>query len=249
MPRATVIAAGLALCVAAGACTQQSPPDADQPPAADTGGQSTVDTGPALDTEEQKTLYTIGQVFAESIGGNLEQLDLSESETELVVAGLNDALRGRESRVDIETYGPTIEAFAMARIDRQVGAERDASAAYVERQAQEPGAQRNESGSIFIPVTAGTGESPEATDTVRVHYHGTLRDGAVFDSSRERGEPAEFPLNGVIPCWTENVQKMQVGGTAKLVCPASTAYGDRGPPGIPGGAALTFEVELLEIVE
>src|SRR5690606_12051978 len=99
-----------------------------------------------------------------------------------------------------------------------------ASTTYVANQAKEPKAQRNQSGSVYIPLTEGSGASPKETDTVRVHYHGTLRNGDVFDSSRERGQPVEFPLNQVIPCWTENVSKMKVGGKAKLVCPASTAY-------------------------
>ena len=82
---------------------------------------------------------------------------------------------------------------------------------------------------------------------MKVHYHGTLRDGTVFDSSVQRGEPISFPLSGVIPCWTEGVQKMKVGGKAKLVCPSDTAYGDGGQGPIPGGAALMFEVQLLAI--
>ena len=85
---------------------------------------------------------------------------------------------------------------------------------------------------------------------VKVHYHGTFPDGKVFDSSVERGTPAEFPLSGVIPCWTEGVQKLKVGGKAKLICPSKTAYGDQGAGGaIPGGATLVFEVELLEILK
>jgi FKBP-type peptidyl-prolyl cis-trans isomerase FkpA len=94
----------------------------------------------------------------------------------------------------------------------------------------------------------GTGRSPSATDIVKVHYHGTLSDGKVFDSSVQRGEPASFPLNRVIPCWTEGLQKMKVGGKAKLTCPPGIAYGARGaPPTIPPNATLTFEVELLAI--
>ncbi|HEX8908988.1 MAG TPA: FKBP-type peptidyl-prolyl cis-trans isomerase, partial [Anaeromyxobacteraceae bacterium] len=89
---------------------------------------------------------------------------------------------------------------------------------------------------------------PKETDTVKVHYTGTLIDGKVFDSSVKRGQPAEFPLNQVIKCWTEGVAKMKVGGKAKLVCPSSIAYGDEGrPPTIPGGATLVFEVELLDV--
>ena len=101
---------------------------------------------------------------------------------------------------------------------------------------------------VYIEQKKGTGASPKATDTVKVHYKGTLVDGKTFDSSYDRGEPAQFPLNGVIPCWTEGVQKMAVGGKAKLVCPPAIAYGDRGsPPVIPPGATLVFEVELLEV--
>ncbi len=111
-----------------------------------------------------------------------------------------------------------------------------------------PGAKRLDSGLIITTVKEGTGPSPKATDTVKVHYHGTLPNGKVFDSSVQRGEPATFPLNGVIPCWTEGVQQMKVGGKSKLVCPAAIAYGDRGaPPDIGPGATLIFDVELLGI--
>ena len=116
--------------------------------------------------------------------------------------------------------------------------------------AAETGARKTASGLIVIPIKAGTGASPAATDKVKVHYHGTLIDGTVFDSSVVRKEPATFPLNGVIPCWTEGVQLMKVGGKSKLVCPAALAYGDRGaPPRIKPGATLVFEVELLEITK
>jgi len=94
----------------------------------------------------------------------------------------------------------------------------------------------------------GTGRSPAATDVVEVHYHGTFPDGRVFDSSVQRGETAKFPLNRVIPCWTEGLQQMKVGGKAKLTCPPALAYGERGaPPTIPPGATLIFEVELIDI--
>lgn len=104
------------------------------------------------------------------------------------------------------------------------------------------------SGLVYTELKAGKGPSPTATDTVKVNYRGTLADGKEFDSSYKRGQPAEFPLNRVIPCWTEGVQKMKVGGKAKLVCPPSIAYGDKGAGrAVPPGATLTFEVELLDI--
>ena len=121
--------------------------------------------------------------------------------------------------------------------------------AFMEEQASVEGAERTESGIVIQEVTAGSGSRPAAEDTVQVHYHGTLRDGTVFDSSVERGEPATFPLTGVIACWTEGVQRISVGGKSRLVCPPDLAYGPQGRPGIPGNAALVFEVELLDIVQ
>jgi FKBP-type peptidyl-prolyl cis-trans isomerase FkpA len=107
------------------------------------------------------------------------------------------------------------------------------------------------SGLVYQSVTDGTGAQPAASDVVRVHYRGTFPDGKEFDSSYGRGEPAEFPLNRVIPCWTEGVQRMKVGGKAKLICPASIAYGPRGAGNgaIPPNATLHFEVELLAIAK
>jgi FKBP-type peptidyl-prolyl cis-trans isomerase FkpA len=122
------------------------------------------------------------------------------------------------------------------------------SKAYLEKAATDPGATKTESGLIYREQRAGDGASPKETDTVRVNYRGTLIDGTEFDSSYKRNEPAQFPLNGVIKCWTEGLQKMKVGGKSTLVCPSDLAYGDQGRPSIPGGAALVFEVELLDIV-
>jgi FKBP-type peptidyl-prolyl cis-trans isomerase FkpA len=118
------------------------------------------------------------------------------------------------------------------------------------RAAREAGATVAPSGLVYRSLTEGQGASPAATDRVRVHYRGVLADGREFDSSHKRGQPAEFPLNRVIPCWTEGVQKMKVGGKALLTCPPGIAYGDRGAGGvIPPGATLQFEVELLGVVK
>ena len=116
--------------------------------------------------------------------------------------------------------------------------------------AKEPGAVVTSSGLVYRSLKDGTGASPKETDTVKVHYRGTFPDGKEFDSSFKRNEPATFPLNRVIKCWTEGVQKMKVGGKAKLTCPASIAYGERGAGGvIPPNATLLFEVELLDIAK
>jgi FKBP-type peptidyl-prolyl cis-trans isomerase FkpA len=120
--------------------------------------------------------------------------------------------------------------------------------AALDKAAAEPGAVRTPSGLVYRDIAPGTGASPKAADTVTVHYRGTLVNGTEFDSSYKRNEPASFPLGQVIPCWTEGVQRMKVGGKARLVCPANLAYGERGaPPDIPPGATLNFEVELLRI--
>ena len=124
-------------------------------------------------------------------------------------------------------------------------AQADASAAAA---AKEPGASVSASGLVYRSLKDGSGASPAATDTVKVHYRGSFPDGKEFDSSYKRNEPTEFPLNRVIACWTEGVQKMKVGGKAKLTCPAAIAYGSRGAGGvIPPNATLQFEIELLSV--
>jgi FKBP-type peptidyl-prolyl cis-trans isomerase FkpA len=114
--------------------------------------------------------------------------------------------------------------------------------------AKEKGAVVTPSGLVFVSLRDGSGANPTAADTVKVHYRGTLTDGTEFDSSYKRNSPAQFPLSGVIPCWTEGVQRMKVGGKAKLICPPGIAYGSRGAGGaVPPNATLQFEVELLDI--
>jgi FKBP-type peptidyl-prolyl cis-trans isomerase FkpA len=120
----------------------------------------------------------------------------------------------------------------------------------VAKNAKEAGAVVSPSGLVYKSLREGHGASPVPTDVVKVHYRGTFADGKEFDSSYKRNEPAQFPLNGVIPCWTEGVQKMKVGGKAKLTCPAAIAYGSRGAGGsIPPNTPLQFEVELLDIAK
>ena len=201
-------------------------------------------TGGAPDTDDQKILNALGQALSQ----NLLPANLSEDELAFVQRGLTDAVLGRDALVELDEFGPQIQGFMQARVAVAADGETELATAFLEEQAAVDGAERTESGIIIQQMTAGTGANPMAEDTVQVHYHGTLRDGTVFDSSVERGEPATFPLTGVIPCWTEGVQRISVGGKSRLVCPADLAYGPEGRPGIPGNAALMFEVELLEIV-
>jgi FKBP-type peptidyl-prolyl cis-trans isomerase FkpA len=190
-----------------------------------------------LKTEDEKTVYALGL----SIGRSIKVFDLSPAELEIVKKGMTDSLTNAKPAVELETYGPKLQELAKGR-NEKVGQK------FLETAAKEKGATKLPSGVIYKELKAGTGQSPKATDTVKVNYRGTLTNGTEFDSSYKRGEPAEFPLNGVIPCWTEGVQKLKVGGKAQLVCPAATAYGEQGsPPTIPPGATLVFEVELLSI--
>lgn len=197
----------------------------------------------ALKTEKDKTLYALGL----DIGRSLSMFDLTPEEMEFVKRGLSDSLPGAKAQVNLEEYGPKVRELANERAGAKAKKEQAKGEEFAAKAAKEKGAQKTASGLVYKDLKKGTGPSPKATDTVRVHYKGTLIDGTEFDSSYKRGEPAEFPLNQVIPCWTEGVQKMKKGGKAQLICPPSIAYGDRGTPGIPGGSTLVFEVELLEI--
>ena len=198
---------------------------------------------PVLTTDEQKTVYALGLQMYRS----LAQFDLSPAEVELIRRALGDAAAGKPA-VDVNEWGPKFQAFEQTRAARVAGKQKAASNSYLAKAVTEPGATKTESGLIYKDIQPGTGASPKASDSVKVNYRGTLIDGTEFDSSYKRNQPAQFPLNGVIRCWTEGVQKMKVGGKARLVCPSDIAYGDNGhPPVIPGGATLIFEIELLEI--
>lgn len=206
--------------------------------------QSAASAPVPLDTEDQKTLYALGLVIANNLG----QFNLTEAELAQVQAGIADGILKRTPKVDLQQYGPKLGPLAQARAAAAAEVEKKAAEGFLAEKAAEPGVTKTESGLLYSEIKAGTGASPTATDTVTVHYTGTLRDGKPFDSSVERGQPAVFQLNQVIPCWTEGLSKMKVGGKSRLVCPPAIAYGERGsPPVIPGGAALTFEVELISI--
>jgi len=221
---------------------------ADNKPAEGTSGSTSASAGAGSpsnpQTEDQKTLYALGL----SIGRSVGMFNLTPDELQYVQAGITAQVKGEKAPVDIQEYGPKIQSLAMSRQSAKSAGEKEKGKAFLEAAAKEEGAQRTESGMVYKETQPGTGAQPKSSDVVKVHYRGTLTDGKEFDSSFKRGEPATFPLNGVIRCWTEGVQKMKVGGKARLVCPSELAYGDRGaPPDIPGGATLVFEVELLDV--
>jgi FKBP-type peptidyl-prolyl cis-trans isomerase FkpA len=190
---------------------------------------------PALATDDQKTIYALGA----SIYDSLAPFYLSPAELEIVKRAISDTA-AKKPAIDVSGWDSKIQALGHER-------EKAASQAYLAKTALQPGVTKTESGLLYREVTPGTGASPVATDVVKVNYRGTFVNGREFDSSYKRNQPAQFSLNGVIPCWTEGVQKMKVGGKSILVCPSAIAYGDAGRPSIPGGAALIFEIELLSV--
>jgi len=222
--------------------TPNSAPAKPKPAAAKTAAKPAAAPF-ALQTDDEKTIYALGLSIAQSLG----QFDLSPREMEIVRRAMVDAAAGKPAE-QLSEWGPKIGPLARERSARGAAQQKAASRAYMEKAAAEPGAVRTPSGMIYRELRAGSGDSPKATDTVKVNYRGTLVDGTEFDNSYRRNEPAQFPLNGVIPCWTEGLQKMKPGGKAELVCPSDIAYGDQGRPPIPGGAALIFEIELLQVV-
>jgi FKBP-type peptidyl-prolyl cis-trans isomerase len=196
-------------------------------------------------TDDEKTVYAIGVAIQKS----LEAFTLTPAEVELVLAGIRDASAGK-AEVKMEDKQAAIQALVTTRRAAQGSAMAKLGEGYMEKAAKEPGAVKTASGLVYIPVKEGTGASPTAASQVKVNYEGKLVDGKVFDASARHGGPATFPLKNVIPCWTEGVQKLKVGGKARLVCPPALAYGERGAGGeIPPGATLDFEIELLEILK
>jgi len=195
-------------------------------------------------TEDQKAFYALGV----HLNKQLSVFDLTAEELKYVQLGMSDASAGKKLAAEPEANMQKLGELAQTRLAKATEKQKAQAKPFLENAAKEKGAQKTASGLIYKEIKAGTGAQPKATDVVRVHYVGTLTDGKEFDSSVKRGQPVELPLGQILPCWTEGVGMMKVGGKAKLVCPSEIAYGDRGrPPVIPGGATLIFEVELLAL--
>ncbi|MBL8920698.1 MAG: FKBP-type peptidyl-prolyl cis-trans isomerase [Myxococcaceae bacterium] len=202
---------------------------------------------PALPTGEElnKVLYTFGVLLAKNTP--VAMAGLTDAELAELKKGVLDAAMKKPLAVDAQQFDAKVGQFLRQRQEERGAQEKTKGAEYQAKMAAEKGAQKTPSGLVYIETAAGSGDQPAATDTVKVHYKGTLLDGTEFDSSYKRNQPAEFPLQGVIKCWTEGVAKMKTGGKAKLICPPEIAYGEMGRPSIPPNATLTFEVELLEV--
>lgn len=223
-----------------------TPPATTAPTAAAPAAKPAAAGKAALATEDDKTLYTLGQLISK----NLEPFQLTPKELELVQVGLADGVSGKTPAVDVMKYAEKVQSLHNTRLAAMGAKEKAAGDAYLVKAAAEKGATKTATGLVMKTLTPGTGAAPGATDEVKVHYEGKLINGTIFDSSLQRGEPATFPLNGVIPCWTEALQLMKVGGKSRIVCPSTIAYGERGsPPQIHPNATLIFEVQLLDVVK
>lgn len=200
----------------------------------------------SYETVEQKASYGIGR----QIGDQLSQQSFEGLDVSAVQQGLADALGGMEfavSREDINGAFQVITQRMQEQQSAQFAKAKEDEAAFFAANGERAEVEQTASGLQYEVLTQGEGAKPAATDTVRVHYHGTFTDGSVFDSSVLRGEPAQFPVNGVIKGWVEALQLMPVGSKWKLYVPHHLAYGEQGAGSIPPCSTLVFEVELLDI--
>ncbi len=200
-----------------------------------------------LQTDKAKTSYVIGQ----QIGRQLKN-DKLDIDPKVIGSAIADVMAGKESRIsqaDMMTIMQKAQASAQAAAEGDSKENRAKSEKFLADNKSKPNVKTTKSGLQYEVLKEGKGASPAATSMVKVHYKGTLIDGTTFDSSYDRGEPAQFPLNNVIPGWTEGLQLMKVGGKNKFYIPSDLAYGPQGRPGIPANSALIFEVELLEILK
>ena len=200
----------------------------------------------SLESDDDKTFYAMGYM----LGGNLQRLNLSDKELAALYKGIAMASKNEKSEVDMAKFQNRIQEVFKSRMDKVAAKEKDSGKAFLEKFVKDESATKTESGLAYKVIKEGAGATPGAEDVVEVHYHGTLTDGTVFDSSVERGKTISFPLNRVIKGWTEGLQTMKEGGKTKFVIPAELAYGEAGaPPKIPGGATLVFEVELFKVTK
>ena len=201
-----------------------------------------------LDTDQQKLSYGVGL----NIGKSLANQPGPKIDVDILVTGLRDAYTGTEPKVSEEEMQAAIgriQQQELERLQNLATANLEAGQAFLAENGKQEGVTETETGIQYQVLSSGEGASPTAEDVVRVNYHGTLVDGSVFDSTQERG-PAQFPLNRVIPGWTEVLQLMKVGDKWKVFIPAEMGYGEQSPsPDIPPNSVLVFDIELLEIVK
>lgn len=198
-----------------------------------------------LNSDQEKASYAIGQQIGKSL-----KMQNADVVVPSLVAGMNDAIDGKDSKLKPEEMQKALQSMqesAMKKAMAQAEENQKKGDDFLNANKAKPGWKVTDDGLQYNCEKEGTGASPKDTDTVKVHYTGTLTTGEKFDSSRDRNEPAEFPVNGVIPGWTEALKLMKVGSRCNLAIPAKLAYGPQGRPGIPPNSVLLFDVELLDV--
>jgi len=245
---AVLLVAGAAFGAEESAKTEPKPKVAAEKPAAEANAK------PAFANETEKVSYAIGAQMAQSV--LVLKSQGVEINADMFIAGIKDAMAGRELSLKPEEIQTTLMAFQQKMMAKQQKLQAEMaekniamSNTFLEQNKTKPGVKVLDSGLQYQIIKEGKGKSPTANDRVKTHYRGTLITGEEFDSSYKRGKPAEFAVSGVIKGWTEALQLMKVGSKWKLFIPPNLAYGTRGTPNIPPNSALIFEVELLEIVK
>lgn len=199
-----------------------------------------------LDTDLKKASYAIGQ----QIGSNLKNQNI-EFDADVLAMSIGEAAQGKEAKMKPEEMQAALMKLQEGMMKKQQEAgekNKSEGAAFLEKNKTAPGVKVTASGLQYIVVQEGTGKTPTANDTVKAHYKGTLIDGKQFDSSYDRGQPAEFPVSGVIKGWTEALMMMKVGGKMKLFIHPDLGYGPAARPGIPANSVLVFDVELIDVM-
>ena len=200
---------------------------------------------PRTDESSEKVLYSLGYLLGNNVKTQLILED--EDDYKSFSQGLRDSLLNRKSQTDLEEYKPLIAKKYKDDKATLTAKRKAAQDDYLKQVKKDKKSKVLSNGAVIQIEKKGKGKNPKATDTVKVHYTGKLLDGTIFDSSVKRGVPAEFPLNGVIPCWTIGLQEMKPGSKATLYCPSDTAYGNMQAGPIEPNSLLIFDVELLEI--
>ncbi len=217
----------------------QSRPVPPPPPIASAG---------AIKNSKDSLSYAFGVGFGDYLKSVLKQQNIENANPDLILKGMTEALKGLPSTMDAQTANAYIQSYMQNERMKVAGVQMAAGQKFLDENKTKAGVQSTASGLQYQVMKEGTGAKPAATDQVKVHYHGTLTNGEVFDSSVKRGEPATFPVNGVIQGWVEALQLMPAGSKWKLFIPSNLAYGPQGTGGIPPNSVLIFEVELLEIL-
>jgi FKBP-type peptidyl-prolyl cis-trans isomerase FkpA len=240
LPALTLLLAGMAM--AADAPAAAAPKNAVPASAAKSDTAAKADSA---ESDQDKALYALGVLLSR----NLDAFTLSEAEFVHVRTGFIDGYHHKPTAASAEASLPQIQALQRSRALALAAQEKDAGQAYQTKAASAHGATKTASGMLYVPLAAGSGPSPTHSDRVKVNYEGRLIDGTVFDSSAQHGgQPAMLSVGSIIPCWTEALQLMKVGGKSRIICPSALAYGDRGaPPKIKPGATLEFDIELVSI--